>query len=469
MAEIDHVVVLMLENRSFDSLLGKLYPAGPQFDGLKGNEQNIVAGKPVKVWTSSGGGSVDMCVPTPDPAELFDDMNEQIFGLRTGGSAANMSGFASNYARVPGADPRNVMHYYTPDQVPVISTLAKSFGVSDRWHAAAPNQTWPNRFFAHCGTAYGYVNNTPLHVPYMMKTVFNALTEKHRSWRIYFHDIPQSATLAQIWSELPDHLKLFEEAFMADAMAGRLPNYSFIEPRYFACAALNRLPNDEHPPHDVMLGERLIARCYDAIRNGPGWERTLFIVTYDEHGGLFDHVVPPAAVPPDGRSEPPRNFKFDRFGVRVPAVMISPWIPAGKIVRPTGKTPFDHTTIIATLRALFGIETLTDRDRAAPDLLSALSLPEPTNIGPPSLALPALPPTPKQVVDGADQPPNLMQEALAQFTQQLPAGSASVADQLELGELAAEMLGKEAIQTVGAALTHAEKGLTKFLHGPGAA
>jgi phospholipase C len=369
---------------------------------------------------------------------------------------------------VPKADPANVMHYYTPEQVPVISTLARSFGVSDRWHASAPNQTWPNRFFAHCGTANGYVNNMPLLVPYMMKTVFNRLTEKHRSWRIYFHDIPQSGTLAHIWSELPDHLKLFEEHFMADAMAGRLPNYSFIEPRYFACAALNRLPNDEHPPHDVMLGERLIARCYDAIRNGPGWERTLFIVTYDEHGGLYDHVVPPPAVSPDGRGEPPHNFKFDRYGVRVPAVLISPWIPAGTIVRPPGDIPFDHTSIMATLRALFGIESLSDRDRAAPDLVSALSLPEPANSGPPSLPLPALPPSPKQVLDGADRPPNHMQEALAQFTQQLPAGSASVADQLKLGEIAAEMLGKEAIQTVGAALSKAEAGLTRFLHGPGA-
>src|SRR5439155_13799815 len=132
------------------------------------------------------------------------------------GKTATMGGFASNYAKVPKADPANVMHYYTPEQVPVISILAKSFGVSDRWHASAPNQTWPNRFFAHCGTAHGYVNNMPLYVPYVMPTVFNRLTEVHRSWRIYFHDIPQSATLARIWSELPSHLALFEEHFMAD-------------------------------------------------------------------------------------------------------------------------------------------------------------------------------------------------------------------------------------------------------------
>ena len=467
MAKIDHVVVLMLENRSFDSLLGTLYPASAQFDGLTGEETNVVAGKTVKVWSSAKGGGLDPAIPSPDPLELFDDMNEQIFGAHGDGKTATMGGFASNYAKVAGADPRNIMHYYTPEQVPVISTLAKSFGVSDRWHASAPNQTWPNRFFAHCGTARGYVNNMPLHVPYVMRTVFNRLTEAQRSWRIYFHDIPQSATLARIWSELPDHLYGFEEHFMADAMAGRLPNYSFIEPRYFTCEMLNRVPNDEHPPHDVMLGERLIARCYDAIRNGAAWDRTLFIVTCDEHGGLYDHVPPPPATPPDDDS--PDGFKFDRFGVRVPAVLISPWIPAGSIVRPAGDIPFDHTSIIATLRKLFGIGALTARDAAAPDVLDALSLAEPSNTGPTHLPLPAVPPPRAAVRAAAEVPPNSMQLALAQFSAALPAGSAGAAERMELADLTARIVAKEVVATAGDALTEAEKGLTRFLHGAGAA
>ncbi len=466
MAQIDHVVVLMLENRSFDSLLGRLYPAGPTFDGLIGNEVNLVNGQPVMVWTSGAGEQLDTCVPNPDPAELFTDMNEQIFGP-DGSAIPTMAGFASNYAKVPGATAKNVMHYYIPEQVPVISTLARSFGVSDRWHASAPNQTWPNRFFAHCGTANGYVNNSPLHVPYVMKTVFNCLTEKHRSWRIYFHDVPQSATIARIWSELPDHIYSFEDHFMADAMAGRLPNYSFIEPRYFTCEAVNRIPNDEHPPHDVMLGERLIARCYDAIRNGAGWDRTLFIVTYDEHGGLYDHVPPPPAVSPDNKFHD--GFKFDRFGVRVPAVLISPWIPAGSIVRPTGGTPFDHTSIIATLRKLFGIGPLLARDASAPDLLAALSLDAPSNVGPSHLPMPAAPPPRATVQAAAQLAPNQMQQALAQFTAALPSGSAGAANAIKLAKITGEMITKEAASTVADALTTAEKGLTRFLRGAGVA
>ena len=193
-----------------------------------------------------------------------------------------------------------------------------------------------------------------------METVFNRLTDANRSWRIYFHDIPQSATLARIWAQLPDHLYLFEEHFMADAMAGCLPSCSFIEPRYFACPAVNRPPNDQHPPHDVMLGERLIARCYDAIRQGRGWERTLFIITYDEHGGLYDHVAPPAATSPDSCDQD--GFTFNRYGVRVPAVLISPWIPAGTVLR---LGPIGDETLIARPLGLLRMTNAASADYLA--------------------------------------------------------------------------------------------------------
>ncbi len=397
--DIQHVVVLMLENRSFDSMLGRLYPNRPDFDGLTGEESNAWGGRTFKVWTSDEMTPDAACLPNPDPNEHFADMTEQIFGAGAGPtSPADMSGFVSNYARTGVADPSGVMHGFTPEQAPVISQLAKSFGVSDRWHASAPNQTWPNRFFVHTGTAGGWVNNSPVHFPYTMPTIFNRLSQRQRSWRIYFHDAPLTAMLCSMLSELPDHLYPFEAAFMSDAMAGRLPNYSFIEPRYFASRVFNRMPNDQHPPHNIAYGERLIARCYDALRNGPGWPQTLFIVIYDEHGGIYDHVPPPRAVSPDDVF--PNGFKFDRYGVRVPAVLISPWIPAGSIVRPPAGSqyPFDHASVLSTLRKLFDLgEPLTERDAAAPDLLSALSLASPSNSGPASLALPTLAPTPGEI------------------------------------------------------------------------
>jgi len=315
------------------------------------------------------------------------------------------------------------MHYFTPDQVPVLSQLARAFGVCDRWHAAAPCQTWPNRFFAHTGTANGYVDNAPTHFPYTMETVFNRLEEAKQSWRVYFHDIPQSATLARLWGDVLTHFRVFEQDFARDAASGKLPAYSFIEPRYFTAPALGLMPNDQHPPHDVSHGEALIAAVYNAVRGGSAWRNTLLIITYDEHGGCYDHVVPPAAAPPGGQT--PDGFDFATFGVRVPAVIVSPYVPKGSVIRPPGPTPFDHTSIIATLRKLFAFAPLTGRDAAAPDLLHALSG-DGRNDGPAFIKAPEAPVAPAQLVRSASRRPNAMQHALNVAAMQLPTAGADL-------------------------------------------
>ena len=319
---IEHVVVLMLENRSFDCMLGKLYPSDGTFDGLTGQEANIFSGQTVPVWTSDGIDPAIATIPDPDPGEHFTDMNQQLFA---GGQAATMGGFVANYMAQPSAGkpfvPRNIMHYYTPEQVPVISTLARAFGVCDRWHASAPCQTWPNRFFAHTGTALGYVNNSNFPIPFPAPSFFGQLERRNIPWRIYFHDAPQSLLLRDIWHLAPLRFRWFSQ-FLADAHTGALPAYSLIEPRYFSDAFLRRIPNDEHPPHNVQYGEELIAQAYIALRASPHWKKTLLIITYDEHGGCYDHVPPPPAVPPDAHQ--PDGFEFNRYGVRVPAVIVSP-------------------------------------------------------------------------------------------------------------------------------------------------
>jgi|KBSMisStandDraft_5_1062788.scaffolds.fasta_scaffold02343_3 phospholipase C len=473
MYQIDHVVVLMLENRSFDCMLGRLRPNSDDFDGVPPGAANVANGVSYPAWTSGNGASNPFFIPTPDPHEQFDHITAQIFGPGRSAddpSAADMSGFAADYASISGADPAAVMHGFTPEQLPVLSALANGFAVSDRWFASAPCQTWPNRFFAHTATARGYVNNTPIHPPYLMETVFNRLSGCDRSWRIYFHDLPQCATLTRLWSSLPEHLYSFEENFMADAMAGRLPNYSFIEPRYFADPLVNRLPNDQHPPHDVALGERLVARCYDAIRNGAGWERTLFIITFDEHGGIWDHVPPPKAVSPDGYRDA-SGFAFDRYGVRVPAVLVSPWIEPGTVLRPPpGGYPFDHTSIIATLNKLFGpFEPLTQRDQHAPDLLGCLGLSAPTNYGPRSIPLPAPIAAAPQIDLAQEKNATDAQNAMAAIADALPAGTANVPEhqeKLAKGEIA--YAAAEIERTASDALAIAKNGLARFLHGTGA-
>src|SRR3984957_4725891 len=305
-ADIQHVVVLMLENRSFDCMLGRLYPQDPDYLGLTLNEYNNCGSRGFGVWTDSGMSSMTACLPDPDPGELFADMNMQLFGSVTRpATAPTMSGFAQSYATQQGTGvfaPSAVMHYFTPDQVPVISTLAKAFGVCDQWYASAPCQTWPNRFFAHTGTCGGYVDNSKFHIPFDQPSIFRSLSDHNRTWRVYFHAVPQSILLRDIWLSAPLNFRLFSQ-FVVDAANGALPNYSFIEPRYFADLLNTRIPNDSHPPHDVAYGEQLIAAVYNPVRSSPCWKNTLLVITYDEHGGCYDHMPPPLAVPPDASAQ----------------------------------------------------------------------------------------------------------------------------------------------------------------------
>jgi phospholipase C len=438
---IEHVVVLMLENRSFDSMLGRLYPDLSSFDGLTGNETNLFGTKPLTVWNNRAMDPATACIPDPDPGELFADMNVQLFGTGAAGAALpTMGGFSTNYAAQPAGDkpfdPRSVLHYFTPAQVPILNTLAKAFAVCDQWHASAPCQTWPNRFFAHTGTALGHVDNSTFPVPYPAPSIFGRLENQGVSWRVYFHDVPQSLLLGDIWLLAPLRYRFFHQ-FLVDAATGTLPNYSFIEPRYFADLFLRQIPNDEHPPHNVLFGEQLIAAVYNAVRASPLWEKTLFVITYDEHGGCYDHVPPPNAVPPDNCDQ--HGFKFDRYGVRVPAVIISPYIRQGTIVQsaPGGLPhsgppyPFDHTSIIATLRKLFSLgPPLTGRDAVAPDLLGALNLPAPMNDGPSIVAAAQPAVSSPQVALHGLQPLNRMQHGLGQMAASLPATAPNALSQV---------------------------------------
>lgn len=427
---IEHIVVLMLENRSFDSILGQLYPGRTDFAGLSGNETNPLHGSAdVRVWNSGRLDATSMSIPDPDPGELWSDINMQLFGLdrKPGSQVAPMNGFVNNYVRQRGQPaerylPSSIMHYYTPEQVPVISTLAKQFAVCDQWFASAPCQTWPNRFFLHCGTAAGYENNSPAHFPYLMHTVFNRISEAGKTWKIYFHDFPQTLTLTSLWSQ-PGRFRIFDE-FVADARQGALPAYSFIEPRYFPDV---KLPNDQHPPHHVGPGEDLIADVYNAVRSAPTWEKSLLIVIYDEHGGIYDHVPPPIAIPPDTGS--PRPFGFDRYGVRVPAVLVSPYIRPGTVMRiPEAKLPrggpsypFDHTSVIATLRKCFNLGApLSQRDAVAPDLEGVLNLERPSNQGPEKVESLQYSVTPRELDAALDAPLNDSQKAMHEAATRLP-------------------------------------------------
>jgi phospholipase C len=425
LSKINHFIVLMLENRSFDNLLGRLYPKSNTFDGLSGDEFNLdPAGKPIHVNNLQGMTADVLSTPDPNPGERWTDINEQLFGVidPPAGAIPQMNGFVRNYLKqtkwpAERYDPKRIMHCFLPEQVPVLSQLARQFAVSDRWFASAPTQTWPNRFFVHAATANGYENNAPPHFPYMMPTIFDRLKDMDpvNGWRIYFHDVPQSSALSRLW-RIRHRFTRFSK-FQSDAQEARLPAYAFIEPDYLSFLGPQ---NDQHPPTSVAAGERLIAAVYNALRQSPLWTSSLLIIVFDEHGGCFDHVPPPAAVAPSLRASNP--FNFDRYGVRVPAVLVSPYIQQGLVLRPPADTPFDHTSIIATLRKRFDLGgPLSERDAVAPTFEGVLTLPDPTNMGPERIDAPAAQPraaSPEALSDPAQMTD--LQASLTELARVLP-------------------------------------------------
>jgi phospholipase C len=252
--------------------------------------------------------------------------------------------------------------------VPVLSQLARSFAVSDRWFCSVPAQTWPNRGYLHTGTSCGQVSNSGPFA-YNTETIFEVLQKTGNSWVIYKDTVIPGLTKLQYprLGLFPFHFHQFEQ-FQTDARNGKLPRYSFIEPSFILEA------NDEHPSSNIANGERFLADIWTAVSTGAHWAETLLVISYDEHGGCYDHVPPPwGATIPDSTSDPGvQGFRFDRFGVRVPTVVISPLIEAGTVFRSPRSVPFDHTSILATLRDWLQISDVTmlpsERIKAAPTL-----------------------------------------------------------------------------------------------------
>jgi phospholipase C len=370
---IDHVVVLMLENRSFDHMLGFLYPAADGFAGVSGRENDYYnLADPLdptspRYTVNSNALSKDL---DRDSGHNFGDVHEQLFGVPLGAAGVAMpptnGGFVANYARRNAGAGARIMNCFNPTTLPVLSRLAEEFAVCDHWYSSTPGPTWPNRLFAYTGSSDGRVDNA--YRLYDDATVFNQLQDGGKTWAFYMDGhVTQAMALKSLWSWKRWAFRRLD-TFKTLAASGDLPNYAFLEPRFFRADGF-KAPTDQHPPHDVHRGEQLIADVYKAVRRGPAWERTLLIITYDEHGGTYDHVHPPRAVPPGPLSENP-PFAFDRYGARVPAVVVSPFIERNTVVN----TVFDHTSLIATVRHVFGIAgSLTPRDAAAVPASSCLN------------------------------------------------------------------------------------------------
>lgn len=391
LSKVNHIVVVMLENRSFDHMLGFLYqssnnvsPLGQPFEGLTGKETNLDAnGKPATVFPIQPTDPNAYLRPGANPGEGYLNTNSQLFSQQDAPvpvTPASNNGFVTNFAYtlgweskepgqvVAGTQASQIMGIYTPATLPVLSKLASGYAVCDQWYASAPTETFPNRAFVSMATSQGFVQDKSCSV-YTAPSIFTALGKKSASWAVYGYDAPalMRGSVADITNAPESNFGEFTD-FQNAAKGGTLANYVFLEPMW------GTQGNSQHPNYGVSKGEQFLHDVYYSLMGTPVWNQTLLIITYDEHGGCYDHVPPPEnAVAPDN-SAGELNFDFKRFGLRVPTVLVSPMIAAGTVFRTTSATPFDHTSILATVEARFGVPSLTKRDAAAPSVGAVLTL-----------------------------------------------------------------------------------------------
>jgi phospholipase C len=351
---LKHIVVLMMENRSFDHMLGSV-PGIGGIDDAEAYSNADTTGALVQPQALAEFQSQLQ----PDPDHHFPAVDLQIFGGDPN-RRANMQGFVKSYYNQQQnvAHSHEILYYFKQSDLPVLTTLATEFAVFNRWFASIPGPTICNRAFAHYGTSFGRVDMNLLYINEPFKSIYDRLvgTPPHTS-KLYYYDTASSTMeITNLLQHQPEVFGTFDQ-FQKDCETGNLPDYSFVEPNYsdHDSDTGEEVANDQHPDHNVQAGEAFIALVYNAIKgNAALWASTALLIVYDEHGGIFDHVIPPLCTPDQftatandtGTGQP---FAFDRLGVRVPAILVSPWIPKGTIV----SRVFDHASIPATVTKFF--------------------------------------------------------------------------------------------------------------------
>ena len=377
----------MMENRSFDHMLGALHAEDARINGLAGNETNPdTTNEPAQVAPQAEFQSqLD-----PDPDHSFPAVQKQLFFGTPGPPAvAAMQGFVQSYwdQQHNVEHSHKIMYCFAPGKLPVLHTLAQSYAVFNGWFSSIPGPTVCNRAFAHYGTSFGQVNLDIFYVKDASESIYERMLAAGRTTKLYYFD-PSSST-QEVVNLLKNQPQIFGTypQFLEDCKNNALPDYSFVEPNYSDHPGDDGgelLASDQHPDHDVQAGEVFIASIYDAIRQNPDlWQSTALLITYDEHGGIYDHVPPPACIP-DGFHAPLADtnnmpFAFDRLGVRVPSILVSPWIAKGTVVPgpedPANGRVFEHASIPATITQHFigNYDNRTPREKAAQTFLDLLT------------------------------------------------------------------------------------------------
>src|SRR5262245_44665812 len=352
--QIEHIIILMMENHSFDDHLGTLGRGDgfPLHRGLPAAVNPDVDGTPVHAFHMPS-----TCQLDGHPGQNWNASHRAFDGGRTYG-----------FVRASGPV---AMGYWTADDLPFYHGLARTFPLADRWFCSCLAQTYPNRRFLMAGTAAGIVSTSVEALtapPPPNGNIFERLNAHGITWLNYFSDLPSVAILLDFAGSNTEKLVPISR-FFTDVAAGTLPAVSLVDPNFNV--------QSEEDPQDIGQGEAFAASVINAVMNGPGWPRTVLIWLYDEHGGYYDHVPPPPAIPPD--DIPPdiqptdQPGGYDRYGFRVPAVVVSPYARPNHVSRRVR----DHTSILKLIETKWNLPALTFRDANADALLDCLSFNDP--------------------------------------------------------------------------------------------
>jgi phospholipase C len=376
---VDHIVVLMQENRSADTYLGQLNAFGQP-------------GYPAEPTT----GNPDPLNPTGPPIVPFhkttycetSDLNHSWNGTHQEWNNGAMDGFtAANDSSSANADPADpsgarTMGYYDQTDLPFYYGLYNTFATNDQYFSSVLSQTFPNRLYLYAGTSFGHIRNDVTNST--QKSVFELLDAGFASWKIYADQYPLaygSIFFKYVKDRAAQHVFPMSQ-YYADAAAGTLPNVSFVDPKLLDSP---RVETDEHPRSNVQVGQKFVADVINGLMASPNWSTSAMFLTYDEHGGFYDHVAPPAAPKPD--NIPPNHQAgdtagaFDRYGIRVPVAVVSPFAKQHYVSHVID----DHTSILRFIELRFGLPALTNRDVNADPMLDMFDFSTPHFASPPTL------------------------------------------------------------------------------------
>ena len=368
LTKIKHVVVEMQENRSYDSYFGQLNNEGQPAslaEPTTGNPDPLTPGSVITPFLATNACTVA-------------DLNHSWNGTHQEYDNGKMDGFPA--ANVNSDDPNGsrTMGYFDQGMLPFYYDVANQFAIADHYFASVLTQTFPNRFYLLTGTSFGHIaNDLPPASGFKQKTVFQLLDAKKISWKVYL----SSFGIEQLFSYIRTHKSHLAKMtdYFKDAAAGKLPQVSFVESSPFGGV---NVESDEHPSANVQVGEKFTHDVMQALVNSPNWSSSAMFLTYDEHGGYYDHVVPPAAVKPDNIAPmlKPGDAPgaFDHYGIRVPTMVISPYAKKHFV----SHTVYDHTSILHFIETRFGLGTLTKRDKAANPMLGMFDFTKVSNAHP---------------------------------------------------------------------------------------